>query len=164
MAAGKGLFAKYPNRIFIETGSQLGGGIQQALDEGFKVIYSIELLPELYMKCIKRFKDRPEVHLILGDSGRILKALISIIDEPITFWLDAHVGSESTPLIAELESIKSHVIKTHTIIIDDLRDWKRERNGVDTELLKEKLLEINPDYTLVFEDGYMPKDILVATI
>lgn len=168
MSANKGLFAKYPNRVFIETGSLFGDGIQQALDEGFKCVYSIELLPEYYQQCLERFKDRPEVHIILGDSGKLLGALLSIIDEPVTFWLDGHIGAESTPLLKELEAIRQHPIKTHTIIVDDMRDWKIKINGVNPPMIQEALLKINPDYKIVFEDGFTKRitkdDIMVATI
>lgn len=164
MSANKGLFAKYPNRVFIETGSLGGEGIQQALDEGFKVVYSIELLPEWYIKCVERFKNRPEVHMILGDSGRILKTLISIIDEPVTFWLDGHDGAESTPIMQELKAIEEHPIKTHTIIVDDLRDWKIPVNGVSPQMIQDALMKINSEYRIIIEDGYKKKDIMVATI
>jgi hypothetical protein len=164
MSATKGLFKKYPNPIFIETGSMGGDGIQQALDEGFELIYSIELLPEWFGHCAKRYEKYSNVHIFLGDSTIILERLLRIIDKPVTFWLDAHVGAESTPLLSELEIIKQHNIKTHTILIDDLRDWKMKFHGFNTEILKQRLLEINPDYIIKFEDGFKPNDILVARI
>ena len=34
-------FRKYPNEIFIETGSYMGDGVQQALDAGFKNVVTI---------------------------------------------------------------------------------------------------------------------------
>lgn len=164
MSANKGLFAKYPNRVFIETGCLHGNGIQQALDEGFEMIYSIELLYEYFYKCSERFKHNLNVLVVLGDSRFKLEPVLRLIDEPCTFWLDAHIGSESSPLLEELRIIKEHPIKTHTILIDDLRDWKMKRNGFDTSVLIEKLKEINPEYKIEFEDGYKPKDILVARI
>jgi hypothetical protein len=164
MTASKGLFEKYLNHIFIETGSNKGDGIWQALHEGFKVIYSVEIVPEYYNQCLIRFKKFPQVHLVLGDSVTFLKALMKVIDEPVTFWLDAHVGAESTPIMEELEIIKNHPIKTHTILIDDMRDWKVRVNKVSPEILRNKVMEINPDYKITFEMGWKPKDILVASI
>ena len=164
MSASKGLFKKYPNAIFIETGSCVGDGIQQALDEGFEEIYSVELLPLNYIFCSNRFKDVPEVTLIYGDSVKALEGMLSRLKVPATFWLDAHNGAESTPLLRELEVINNHHIKTHTILIDDLRDWKVKYHGFDTEILKQKLLEINPNYKISLEEGYVPNDILAATI
>jgi hypothetical protein len=163
MSANKGLFAKYSNRVFIETGSMGGDGIQQALDEGFELAYSIELDPHWFNHCKNRFKDKP-VHMILGDSGKLLSSLLSIIDEPVTFWLDAHNGSLDSRLREELTDIKNHKVKTHTILIDDLRDWKVKRNGFDTDMLKQWVLEINPGYKIVLENGYKKEDILAARI
>lgn len=164
MSARKGLFKKYPNPVFIETGSYGGEGIKQALDEGFKLIYSIELLPEWFEYCSIRFKNKPDVHLFLGDSAVILKGVMGLIDKPATFWLDGHIGAESTPLLQELEIIKQHKIKTHSILIDDLRDWKLRIHKFDTEILRQRLLEINPEYIIKREDGFKPNDILAARV
>ena len=162
MGARKGLFRKYPNPIFIETGSLTGHGILQALGEGFTKIYSIEIVHDWFVHCSNKFQNVPGVHLLYGDSAIMLEGLMKIIDVPCTFWLDAHMGTEKTPLLQELEIIKNHHIKTHTILIDDLRDWKIEVNGVNPAMLKAKLREINPKYKFVYEWGFQPNDILVA--
>lgn len=162
MSATKGLFGKYLNRIFIETGSNYGDGIQQALDEGFKVVFSIEIDKEKYDHCVERFKDNENVHLILGDSKMILDTILMMINEPVTFWLDAHIGNKKSPVMHELEILRNHRIKSHTILIDDLRDWKVRFCGFDTEKLKRQITKINNKYKFVLEDGFVPNDILVA--
>jgi hypothetical protein len=169
MPASKEIFAKYPNQIFIETGSWHGDGIQQALDAGFSEIYSIELSRDLYNLCVERFKDNPKVHLMQGDSAYVLNNLIPIINQPATFWLDGHysggdtaLGSLNSPLIQELEAIKRSHIKNHTILIDDLRCWVLGQHGFNTEIIKQKCLEINSKYLFTFEDGFIENDILVA--
>lgn len=164
MSATKGLFGKYLNRVFVETGSNYGDGIQQALDEGFHIVYSTDILFDRYEACIERFKNDHRVHLIHADTIVFLKAILLIITEPVTFWLDAHKGNGKSPLMQELDIIGEHNIKTHTLLLDDLRDWHIEKCGFDTEILKKRILKINPDYTFVLEDGYVPKDILVAKI
>lgn len=171
MPANKELFEKYINPVFIETGSYYGDGIQLAIDAGFEIIYSIESSFELYEQCVARFKDMDNVHLLLGKSQRILEKLLININKPVTFWLDAH-DEHSSPLLRELKIIENHHIKTHTIIIDDLREWSVEKYGFDIDTLKVKILEINPDYIFILEDGYIPcsdvigydNDILVAKI
>jgi len=164
MTATKGVFKKYSNPIFVETGTHYGLGIKQALNEGFQKIYSIELDVKLCARAIKMFDDNNGVHNWLGDSGVKLQELLKEINEPVTFWLDAHYGDTVSPLLKELDAIKSHHIKTHTILIDDLRDWKVDKIGFDTSVLKEKLLEINKDYKFAFENGHIPNDILAAYI
>jgi hypothetical protein len=169
MPASKELFEKYLNPVWIETGSYHGDGIQQAIDAGFKSIYSIELGFELYQRCCARFRDIPNVILIHGDSHLIMDDLLSTINKPMTFWLDGHfsggdtvIGKYNSPLMQELDCIGRHFIKTHTIMIDDLRIWQKGSHGFDVPMLKEKLLLINPDYKLILEEGLIPDDILVA--
>lgn len=159
-------FKDYLNPVFVETGSCVGEGIRRAVFAGFQEIHSIELSPELHEHCVNRFKDQEHVHLFCGDSRDHLAEIISKIDCPITFWLDAHYSGGTTAgadvsfsLFDEIEIIKNHSIKNHTILIDDLRDWG------SNDLLIEKLLEINPNYTIMLVDGLTHKDdILVAIV
>jgi hypothetical protein len=92
MSATKGLFKKFANPIFIETGSNWGFGIQQALDEGFPVVYSIEIVDELFAHCFTEFRKNKNVHLYFGDCVTILPEILNEVNEPATFWLDAHEG------------------------------------------------------------------------
>lgn len=164
MASNENLFEKYLNEVFVETGSCVGVGIDRAIKAGFKDVYSIELSKELFEVCTGYFKSNANVHLVFGDSRYVLKDIINKINVPITFWLDAHISGGLTvgelipPLIEEIEIIKNHHIKTHTIMIDDLRCWGW------TEKLKEAILLINPEYKFILEDGTVEKDILVAII
>lgn len=165
MSANKEVFSKYLNPVFVETGSLHGDGIQQALDAGFKIVYSIELNPEYYRHCVERFRDDSRVHLILGDSRHVLDKLLRTINEPITFWLDAHYCEESIcSLFQEIEAISNHNIKTHTILIDDLRDLDKYGLGLSIDVLKQKISLINSAYIYSFEDGHAPNDILIAKI
>ena len=164
MPASVEIFKKYLNPIFIETGSYDGSGIWQALGAGFKEIYSIEIMQEYFNMCSSAFASYNNVHLIFGDSSIVLWDLLKNINDRITFWLDAHIGAAISPLLKEIEAIQEHPIKTHTILIDDLRDWHVWQNGFDTDVLREKILLINENYKFSFEDGRVPNDILVAQI
>lgn len=164
MTATKGVFKKYPNSVFVETGTHYGLGIKQALAEGFETVYSIELDKSLCKRAVFMFINNDNVHIFYGDSGIKLQEILQNLDTPVTFWLDAHYGDTISPLLKELEIIKAHKVKTHTILIDDLRDWKISKIGFDTSVLKEKILEINPAYKFKFEDGHIPNDILAATV
>jgi hypothetical protein len=165
---------KYPNPCFIETGSYVGDGIQSALDAGFKNIHSIELSPKYHRISTNRFRNNPCVTVHFGDSAALLPALIASINTPITFWLDGHwscddtaLGSKATPLMEELDAIAAHPIKTHTILIDDLRCWKREDPIIQFNVddVRNKVLSLNSQYRLTCEDSArFPADILVATV
>jgi hypothetical protein len=143
------LFKKYKgdHKLFFETGTHKGDGVQNALDMGFEEVVSIEILPEYYERCVKRFKDNDKVHLFLGDSNERMEEMLGLIKEPSLIFLDGHFDN-GNPLWKELEILKNHPIKTHTIIVDDMPNYYG--NG---EKVKEKLLEINPNYTLVYEDS-----------
>jgi len=167
-------FMKYKNTdYFIETGSYLGNGIQNAIDAGFKYIYSIELSDKYYNICKEKFSNNPNVTIIKGDSCEVLYDVIKNINEPITFWLDGHYSCEDTalgkhwaPLIQELEQIKNHPIKNHTILIDDMRCWLEPNpvHGFYTPDIINKLNEINSDYEYIYENGHNVNDILVSKI
>ena len=165
---------KYKNPYFIETGTQYGYAIDIALQLGFEKIISIELDPILQQVNSNKFDtyiSDGTVVLVTGDSLTELLNIIPNLDKPSTFWLDAHVdkgvmGIKRCPLYEELDAIKSSNIKNHTIMIDDLRiigqgGWG---TGVSLNSIIDKILTINPDYTIVYENGYVPKDILVAYV
>lgn len=166
------VFANYPNPIFIETGSLWGHGIQKALDVGFQKIYSIELAPKYFEHCCNRFANYPNVQVLFGDSSIVLSQLLKSIHAPVTFWLDGHFsnddtakGKTNTPLMMELEQIRKHPIKTHTILIDDIRYFGTSTlDFITLEEVVMKLKEINPNYRITFEDGYCSNDVLVAYI
>lgn len=164
MPLKKEVIAKYVSPVFFETGSFLGDGIQKALNVGFSKIISIEIATDKYEHCLKRFKKNHNVNLYLGDVELMLWDLIKDIDKQMTFWLDAHFSGRGTgkglrndPIIQELEIIKEHPIKDHIIMVDDLRN-------LNVNKVKEKLLEINPEYEFVLEDGHIENDVLVAKI
>ena len=123
------------------------------------------------------FSDRQEyfngkLTLINGDSTEMLTKLLPMIDEPICFWLDAHAGAQKyargtddVPLLTELDAIKNHHIKDHIIAIDDahlLGQRQYDKNGnvicdyshVSYDIVKDKLLEINPSYNVGIYDPY----------
>jgi hypothetical protein len=171
MPSNTQVFSKYKNKIFLETGSYLGEGIQQALNAGFEKVVSIELSDKYFSICQNRFSDNSNVTIVKGDSFKVLPDIIKDINEPITFWLDGHhscgdtaLGEHWAPLMQELDVIKEHSIKTHTILIDDMRCWQEPNpvHGFYKEDIFIKLKEINSDYKFTYEDGCEKNDILVA--
>ena len=167
-------------RIFIETGTYLGTGVVKALLCGFKTIYSCELSPEQFVIAKKELAGIPNVKLYLSDSAEFLSRILSSLKEPAFFWLDAHYSGGNTaqtlveedsnkyikcPLIRELQVIATHNIKTHTILIDDVRLFGTAHHDYITlDEVINALKQINPYYQISFADGYEPNDILVAEI
>lgn len=169
-----GFFQQFPNRYFIETGTWEGHGVLLAVMANcFQEIHTIELAETFYTrnKIGEMNHSNPPVHVWYGDSGIVLGDVLKGINEPATIWLDAHYsgndtarGESNTPILRELECIKNHPIKTHTILIDDIRLFGTpEFDNIPLDTIISKLKEINPSYKISIKDGLnSPKDILVA--
>lgn len=164
--------------IFIESGTHTGATVKLAISAGFKEIYTIELAKHFYDKAVQTFKPYKQVHAIYGDSVEAIPVLLKRINRPCVFWLDGHwsagdtaLGPVAVPLYQELDEIAKHPIKSHTILIDDVRLMGKEWKEILLEEIKKRLKGINKSYRLRFEDGYLPgegkvlkNDILVAMI
>ena len=149
------LFKKYKNdcSIFFETGTHCGESVSDAIELGFEKIISVEIDKSLYEYCIEKFKDysdRNKLHLFLGSSEEHLDTMLLLVDKKTLFWIDAHHGN-GEPAFIEIEKIKSHSIKTHTIIVDDIPLYFG-----DGTTIKERILQINSNYKFTFENviGY----------
>lgn len=128
---------KQHRKIFIETGTADGDGVQCALDSGFDEIYSVELNSNLFEKCKNRFKNQDNVHLICGSSEIELPKILDLIDEPFVLWLDAHwsggeyIGEKmDTYLPKELNSILNYSDKFYdsVIMIDDMNHYINDKH------------------------------------
>lgn len=166
------IFEKYKTPILIETGSYIGDGIQCALQAGYDLIKSVDISQIQYDHCSIRFKNNNKVQLFLGSTENMLWDMIKDIDHQITFWLDAHQSGEGTPmshqkcpLEDELQIIAQHPIKNHIIMIDDMRcAGTVEFDYKSRELIENAILKINPNYTIVYEYGIVPNDILISYV
>jgi hypothetical protein len=182
MPTNSNIFKKYKNKYFVETGSYLGEGIQAALDCGFEKVISLEISEQYKAICDQKFYGNKNVQLVRGDSCNILYDSIKNIEDKITFWLDGHysggptgLGKHEYPLIQELEQINRHHIKSHTILIDDLRIIRNEEVTATGEKVKftesdliDLIFKINEKYCFSYENGVghdgkvFKRDILVA--
>lgn len=169
----RNLFKEFPNRVFVETGSYRGDSIQLAIEAGFETIVSMDIDPSNTNLCCERFKDKPEVSLLTGDSATKLLEAILHIDEPITFWLDAHAQyledepefPNPYPLLAELTQIQQHPVKTHTIIIDDILHLTHPKvTGWDMADIIDALYSINERYKIELFANPVKNNILVAHV
>jgi len=147
---------------FVETGTYKGDTVEWARHR-FSRVYSVELGQELHAKNLIRFAGAGNVELYNMDSVEGLRAVLPRITDKCFFWLDAHyslrdtaLGEISVPLIEELEAIKTHSIRNHVIIIDDVRlfGWDDPRGlerwgGITIPKLTALLKSINPGYRVV---------------
>lgn len=165
--------SKYGNgETFVETGTYMGDTVLLAIESGFKNIHSIELNGTLYEQAVKKFSENKNVKLWQGDSIDCLEEIVSSLDSPATFWLDAHASgpmpggkSGGSPVIDELNIIMKSSIKEHTIFIDDRRlfgssEWSYVKELDAMDLIK----KINPNYKIHLLDGHIENDVICATI
>ena len=164
---------KQNKKIFVETGTRGAEGVEWAVKYFDKVI-TVELDEHTFktaQDAISRMEGREKVTLIQGDSVEELPRMLDGIDEPCFIYLDAHGDIDITgpnPLYLELETIKKHPIKTHTIVLDDVRRFGDPTDPcwgkIDIDVLKGKLHDINNDYeVLVFKDmliAVLPEDLV----
>ena len=156
---------KYLSDTFVETGTYVGGCVELALAAGFLRVLSIENDCSLFEVAAFRFKNNDAVQLFCGDSPKLIPEILRGCDRKCTFWLDAHQMSGTVcPLLEELDAIYGLSQNNHTIMIDDRRCWKNQW-GISEEDVKNKLLNINPLYSLKYEtNAIQVDDILVATL
>lgn len=145
--------------ILIETGTYLGDMVY-AVASNFKEIYSIELDEKLARAAHNRFKRRNNVHIVSGDSSKMLPALLLKMGRPCLFWLDAHYsggitakGGQYTPVMHELGLIFNHPVKNHVILIDDAGSFTGKDNYPTIEEVVNLLKELAPQYSLEAKDN-----------
>jgi len=158
------------NPVFVETWTYLGEGVVAALKAGFAKVYTIELSKNLYEDAFRKFAWDDRVRVFNGDSSTRLWEVISGINNPITFWLDAHYslghtekGSKMCPLLEELETISVHPWKNHTILVDDRRLLGSQYMEPTEEEVIHALMKISPSYQISYEDGVITNDVIVAS-
>lgn len=166
---------RYPNRIFVETGTLIGNGIQMALNAGFEIAYSIEIKRDFFQSASYRFREEilaNQVHLYLGNSETVLDYIVKQLKEPATFWLDAHISSQygetlakNCPIMEELDAIASSTIRNHSILIDDINCFDSPaHDNIRLASVMDRILAINPAYKFEVLDAVLPKNILAARV
>lgn len=164
------------NPVFVETGTGNGLGVRAALDAGFKQVCSIEFYAKRLERVKAKFAGDKRVQIIEGDSGIILGSILKEINKSITFWLDAHFSkgvdypkpmTDTCPILKELEHIKKHHVKGHTILIDDVRCFRQKIGLWKMIGLADIIVHIkaiDPRYEIRYIKGFVVNDILVAEV
>lgn len=170
------VLSKYTNKVFVETGTHFGDGVEIALKCGFEKIYSIEIDPDRVKMNKEKFQkeiDAGRVEIVEGDTFDVFAGIVEGLEEPATFWLDAHwdndgapIGEYKCPLPFELDTIAKSEITTHTLLIDDRRLFGDKGstwgNTIDENAIYEQVSAINKSYFIAYEDGHVEEDIIVA--
>jgi hypothetical protein len=125
-----------------------------------KEIYSIELDDAHFQNAQKRFAGYPNIHILQGQSSKVLPRVLKDIGKPYLFWLDAHWSGGSTakdktetPIMQELECILNHKrAEDDIILIDDAHCFKGGNDYPSLKFLKEYVLSRYPDWIFEIRD------------
>ncbi|MBN1125602.1 MAG: hypothetical protein JXA82_11385 [Sedimentisphaerales bacterium] len=153
---------RFGPRILIETGTYTGHTVMGLLDK-FDRVYSIELDPTLCKKAQQLFAQYPHVQIIEGASEVCLPHILSEVDQPCLFWLDAHYskgatakGETETPIIRELDSILQHSrSREHVLLIDDARCFTGQNDYPTVAAVREAILKEHPDWQFDEKDDIL---------
>ena len=145
--------AAYRCPIFVETGT-FQGAMVQAMAQRFETIFSIELSDALFERARRRFRSRPHITLLHGDSATVLPPLVKRLDRPALFWLDGHYsagetarGIKDTPIYEELTSILDVKTPSHVVLIDDARCFVGQHDYPAIDELRAVVAQKRPDLT-----------------
>jgi hypothetical protein len=147
-------------RILVETGTRYAHMVYVNTDV-FPEIYSIELDERWAESSRRKFAGRPNIHLLQGDSGKVLPQLLPAIKEPCLFWLDAHNLDISSPVKQELDAIYRHPVRGHVLLIDDAQCFDGRTDFPTMEQLREKTSREYPGRVVEVKDDiirvYIPR-------
>jgi len=130
----KKIAAENSIQVFFETGTYLGNTVFGVKDF-FEEVYSVELSEQLSRLARQRFVRDGHVRIINEDSSIALESFIKDLQRPAIFWLDAHYsagitakGKLQTPVRDELRAIFSNPLKSHYVLIDDVKDFNGQND------------------------------------
>lgn len=143
---------RFGTNVLIETGTYLGDMVH-AMRKTFARIVSFELDEKLAAQARERFAGDKHIEIVQGDSGKLLGEYLTKINEPCLFWLDGHYsggitakGSLETPIKNELQSILSHPVAGHVVLIDDARCFTGENDYPTIDELQQFVKAQKPDW------------------
>jgi hypothetical protein len=135
---------RYGLRILVETGTYYGEMVV-AMKDRFAEIYSVEFDSALAQRAAKKFARWPHIHILEGDSQKVVPELLKSLKEPTLFWLDAGYygwaglhGNEKR-LTSEIEAVLSHHIQQHVILMDDARGLNGLNGSPTVAELKQRI-------------------------
>jgi hypothetical protein len=143
----------------VETGTYLGQMVNQTRSR-FNKIISIELDDKLFEMAKEKFSPYNNISIIHGESDKILPSILSNIDEPIIYWLDAHYSGGitakaelETPIMSEISTILKHpYVEKSAILIDDARLFTGANDYPSLNTLEEIIHQINPNLKMFVEN------------
>ncbi len=154
---------RYGLHVLVETGTYYGEMVA-AMKNHFDQIYSVEYDSRLAQRAQKKFSRCPHIHVLQGDSQRVVPEVLQSLEQPALFWLDAGyygwagLQGDKQRLTTELEAILRHRIQAHVILMDDARGLNGQNGAPTVEQLTQRITAQFPGH-----DVQVKHDILRIT-
>lgn len=170
MHPSRNYFAEFKDscKVFVETGTYKGDGVQLAFNAGFLEIHSVDIESH---QLNYSYPGHGQASFYIGNSPDVLMdSILPKISERALFWLDAHSQlmegePDNFPLLEELKVIARHDRHDHVILIDDLLYLTHpDITGWSRRQIEEAILEINPKYQFLYLSNPVRENILLATL
>jgi hypothetical protein len=135
---------RYGLRVLVETGTYYGEMVA-AMKNHFAEIYSVEFDSALAQRAAKKFSGCKHIHILEGDSAKVVPEVIQQLREPALFWLDAGyygwagLQGDKQRLTTELEAILRDERFRHVILMDDARGLNGQNGAPTVEQLKQRI-------------------------
>ncbi|HST80064.1 MAG TPA: hypothetical protein VLN58_16380 [Verrucomicrobiae bacterium] len=135
---------RFGMHVLVETGTYYGEMVA-AMKKRFTEIYSVEYDHALAARAQKKFSDIAHIHIVEGDSQRAIPEIISRLQQPALFWLDAGyygwagLQGDKQRLTSELEAILHDQRYRHVILMDDARGLNGQNGAPTVDQLKQRI-------------------------
>jgi hypothetical protein len=131
-------------RVLVEAGTYYGEMVA-AMKNSFTEIYSVEYDHALAVRAQNKFSQLPHVHIVEGDSQKVIPEIVRSLTQPALFWLDAGyygwagLQGEKQRLTTELDAILHDQRYQHVILMDDARGLNGENGAPTLAQLKQRI-------------------------
>ncbi|MFI5106169.1 MAG: hypothetical protein ACHP79_14705 [Terriglobales bacterium] len=135
---------RYGLRVLVETGTYYGEMVA-AMKDRFAEIYSVEFDSALARRAAKKFSRRPHIHILEGDSQKVVPELLRSLQQPALFWLDAGyygwagLQGDKQRLTSELQAILQDSRHRHVVLMDDARGLNGQNGAPTVAELKHRI-------------------------
>ena len=134
-------------KCFVETGTYCGETIFN-MEPLFEKLYTIEISEDIFKNTSKLYNGE-KINFILGDSSKVFRYLLPLLNEKCVFFLDGHYSSGNTgkgekdcPLNEEVDLINKYFKNEAILIIDDYRLFGIKAKEDWSDINKENILSL----------------------
>lgn len=131
-------------RVLVEAGTYYGEMVA-AMKNSFAEIYSVEYDHALAVRARGKFARSPHIHIVEGDSQKVIPEIVQSLRQPALFWLDAGyygwagLRGDRQRLTTELDAILRGNRYQHVILMDDARGLNGENGAPTVAQLKQRI-------------------------